>query len=167
VPAPAVAQTPAPGPVAPAPASAAAVVPPVLVGNLAVDVPIEMRVLERGRVIGTTAAATTMLAAGSHDLEFVNDAIGYRVRRAVVVQAGHTAKLRLEPPMGTLHVNAVPWAEVWIDNERIGETPIGNLPARVGTREIVFRHPELGERRTTVLVTLTGPARVSMDLRKR
>ena len=66
-----------------------------------------------------------------------------------------------------LHINAVPWAEVWIDGERIGETPIGNLPARIGTREIVFRHPDLGERRATALVTLKEPVRISMDLRKK
>jgi hypothetical protein len=61
----------------------------------------------------------------------------------------------------------VPWAEVWIDGERVGDTPIGNLQAKIGTREIVFKHPELGERRTTATVTLKEPVRISMDLRKK
>jgi hypothetical protein len=37
---------------------------------------------------------------------------------------------------------------------------------RLGSHEIVFRHPELGERRQTVIVTLGSPARVSVDMRK-
>jgi hypothetical protein len=145
-----------------APAAAA-----MLAGHLAVSAPVAMRVFEHGRLIGTTEADTMMMPAGAHDLEFVNDAVGYRVRRAVSIPAGQTVKLSLEAPLGSLNVNAVPWAEVWIDNERIGETPIGNLRTHIGTRQVVFRHPELGERRTTVLVTLTSPARVSMDLRNK
>ena len=82
------------------------------------------------------------------------------------MQAGRRATLRIDPPTGTLHINALPWAEVWIDNQRVGETPIGNMQVPIGTRELVFRHPELGERRTRVLVTLKEPARVSLDLRK-
>ncbi len=146
-------------------ANLAAATPAMLAGHLAVDAPVDMRVYERGRLIATTEVDTVMLPAGPHDLEFVNDAVGYRVRRTVTVQPGQTVKLQLVPPRGTLHVNAVPWAEVWIDNERVGETPIGNLQTRIGTRQITFRHPDFGERRTTALVTLATPARVSMDMR--
>ena len=53
-------------------------------------------------------------------------------------------------PNGTLSINAQPWAEVWVDGERVGETPIGNLSRRIGTHEVLFRHPDLGERRETV-----------------
>jgi len=35
----------------------------------------------------------------------------------------------------------------------------------IGTHEIVFRHPDLGERRTTTTVTTGAPTRVSMDMR--
>ena len=138
----------------------------LMAGHLAVSSPVVMRIFETGNLIGTTETATTMLPAGRHDLELVNDTVGFRVRRTVVVSPGETTTLRLEAPSGTLNVNAIPWAEVWIDNERIGETPIGNLQTRIGTRQVTFRHPELGERRATVLVTLTSPARLSMDLRK-
>jgi hypothetical protein len=31
----------------------------------------------------------------------------------------------------------------------------------------VFRHPDLGEQRRTVTVTLTAPLRISADLRKK
>ena len=134
---------------------------------LSVTAPVPMRVFEKGRLIGTTETDSTMLAQGTHELEFVNEAVGFRARRTVSIKPGATSTVKLDAPPGTLHINAVPWAEVWIDGERIGETPIGNLQARIGNREIVFRHPELGERRTTAMVTLKEPVRISMDLRKK
>lgn len=161
-----------PAPSAPVAASAAAagaavapVAPRALAGMLSVSAPVAMRVFEQSRLIGTTEAETIMLSVGTHTLDFVNESVGYRERRTVTVQAGRTANLQLEPPHGTLHINAVPWAEVFVDNERVGETPIGNLKMPIGNHQVVFRHPELGERRATVLVTLVGPARISMDLR--
>ena len=139
----------------------------LVAGMLAATAPVPMKIYERGRLLGTTEAASTMVGAGVHDLEFVNESVGFRVRRMVSVQAGQTTSIRLDAPAGTLNVNAVPWAEVWIDNERVGETPIGNLRTTIGQHEVTFRHPEFGERRTTVLVTLTGPARISMDMRSK
>ena len=134
-------------------------------GRLAVSAPVAMHIYSRGKVVGTTEAETVLLPVGRHELEFVSDETGYRTRQTVSIGAGRTSSIRLEPPSGTLHVNALPWAEVWLDGRRVGETPIGNLQARIGLHDVVFRHPELGERKTTVLVTLKGPARVSMDLR--
>jgi hypothetical protein len=151
-----------------------AAVPPVapiergaLAGSVAVTTPVPMQVLLRGRVVGTTEAESFMLPVGTQELEFVNQSVGYSTRRTVNVQAGRTATLRLDPPNGTLHINAVPWAEVWMDGQRIGETPIGNLQTAIGSRQLVFRHPDLGERKTTVTVTLKEAARISLDLRKK
>ena len=70
-------------------------------------------------------------------------------------------------PTGVIALNAVPWAEVWIDGEKIGETPIGNLSIAIGAHDVVFRHPELGEQHHTAMVTLKNPARLSVDLRKK
>jgi hypothetical protein len=139
---------------------------PIAAGLLSVVAPLPLQVYSRGRLIGTSEAETLMLPLGSHELEFVNQDVGYRTSRSVTIQAGRNANLRIDPPTGTLHLNALPWAEVWVDDKRIGETPIGNMNVAIGTRQIVFRHPDLGERRTRVLVTLKEPARVSMDLRK-
>ena len=148
-----------------------AATPPVdksmLAGSVAVTTPVPMQVLLKGRVVATTEAESFMLPVGTQELEFVNEDVGYRARRSVTVQAGKTTPVRLDPPSGTVNINAVPWAEVWLDGQRLGETPLGNLQMPIGSRELVFRHPDLGERRATVLVTLKQPARVSMDLRKK
>ena len=150
-----------------APAAAVAVSPQALAGMLSVTAPVPLRLYEKGRLVGTTEAESTMLPQGTHELEFVNEAVGFRARRTVTIKPGATSSLKLDAPPGTIHINAVPWAEVWIDGERIGETPIGNLQTKIGSREIVFRHPDLGERRTTATVTLKEPVRISMDLRKK
>lgn len=147
------------------------VAPPVaksmLAGSVAVSAPVPMQVFLKGRVVATTEAESFMLPVGTQELEFVNQSVGYRARRTVTIQAGKTTSLRLEAPSGTVNINALPWAEVWMDGQRLGETPLGNLQVRIGSRELIFRHPDLGERRATVLVTLKEPARISMDLRKK
>jgi len=163
--------TPASSPTAkltpPAAAAVAAASPQGLAGMLAVTAPVPLRLFLKGRLVGTTESESTMLPQGTHELEFVNEAVGFRARRTVSIRPGATSSIKLDAPPGVLHINAVPWAEVWIDGERIGETPIGNYAARIGSREIVFKHPDLGERRATALVTLKEPVRISMDLRKK
>ena len=44
---------------------------------------------------------------------------------------------------------------------------LAGLRMAIGSRELVFRHPDFGERKTTVLVTLKEAARISLDLRKK
>lgn len=136
-------------------------------GWLNVSTPVPLQLREGGKVIGTSESDRLMLTAGDHDIEFANEALGFTTRRTVRVTAGKTAATMIDLPNGTLSVNAQPWAEVWIDGERIGETPIGNLSRRIGNHEVLFRHPELGERRETVVVTVGRPARIGVDLRKK
>ena len=46
-------------------------------------------------------------------------------------------------------------------------SPIGNLPIAIGSHEIVFKHPDLGEQKHTAMVTLNTPTRLSVDMRKK
>jgi hypothetical protein len=152
---------------APVAAPPRVVAPAMVAGLVAIEAPLPMHIYADGKLIGTTEADTVMLPVGTHELEMVSESAGFRARRTVTVQAGRTMAVAIEAPRVPVHVNALPWAEVIVDNQRIGDTPIGNLQLAVGSHEFVFRHPELGERRATVLVTLKEPVRVSMDLRKR
>jgi hypothetical protein len=135
-------------------------------GWLAVSSPVVMQLREAGQLIGTTETEKLMLAAGDHDIEIVNEALGYKASRRITVAAGKVTAAAVELPPGLLSINAQPWAEVWVDGERIGETPIANIPARLGSHEVVLRHPQLGERRQTIMVTLREPARLGVDLRR-
>lgn len=135
-------------------------------GWLSITSPVTAQISEKGTLLGTTDIPRIMVPAGRHDLELTNTALGYRSQRTVQITAGKTTTVAIEVPTGTLHVNALPWAEVWIDGKRAGETPIGNFAVPIGTHEIVFRHPELGEQKKSVVVTAGAPARVGVDLRK-
>ena len=136
-------------------------------GGIAVTAPAELEVRESGRVVGTSRAERILLDPGRHTLDLVNDALGYTSRQVVDVVPGKIVPIAVQFPNGTLNINALPWAEVFVDGERIGETPIGNLSVRVGSHEITFRHPDLGEVKRTVEVTLRGPARISVNLEKK
>ncbi len=136
-------------------------------GWLSVKAPVDVQIFEEGRLLGTNLSERIMVSAGRHDIEIVNEAVGYRMTRTLQVAAGKVSAVTIEMPKGNLAINAQPWAEVWIDGERIGETPIGNLSMAIGTHSVLFRHPELGEQHHSALVTLKGPTRLSVDMRKK
>jgi hypothetical protein len=136
-------------------------------GWISINAPVGVQLFENGRLLGTSATDQIMVPSGRHELELVNEQLGYRVARSVQVPPGKVASITLELPKGTLALNAVPWAEVWIDGERAGETPIGNLSLTIGPHDVVFRHPDLGEQHHTAMVTLKGAGRLSVDLRKK
>ena len=160
-----------PTPAAPVtPAPAAATPPPVdpsvpVAGWITVKLPFSVEIRENGRVIGTNDADRLMLTAGKHQLEFVNQTLAFSVTRTVQVTPGKVTSVPLELPKGVVNLNAAPWAEVWIDGTRVGETPIGNLSVAVGPHEVVFKHPQLGEKRHAISVTVGAPVRLSVDMK--
>ena len=127
---------------------------------------VPVQIMENGTLLGSTETPRILVPAGSHKLELTNAALGYRVTRTAQVVAGQTLSITLKAPQGTLSINALPWAEVWVDGKPAGETPIGNLSLTIGNHELLFRHPELGEQRKTVTVGALAPVRVGVDLRK-
>lgn len=135
-------------------------------GWLSVESPFTTQIREDGTLLGNSDTPRIMLASGRHTLELTNAALGYRSRHTVQVAAGKTTALRLDIPNGTVHLNALPWANVWMGTRQLGETPIANLSLPIGTYQLVFRHPELGEQARTVVVTAGAPVRVGVDLRK-
>ena len=134
-------------------------------GGVRVNSPLDLQILEDGRVIGTTAGAVAM-AVGRHDLEVVNEKFAYRSRQTVEVRPGQTTSLSVTPPNGRVSINAVPWAEVWIGGTMVGETPLANFSLPLGEHEIVFRHPQLGERRQTAIVKGDGMTRVTANMQR-
>jgi hypothetical protein len=157
------APTPAAPPVSAAPAETTGA---PLAGWISVKLPFSVEIREGGRLLGTTDADRLMLAAGKHELEFANATLAFSVTRTVQVTPGKVSNVALELPKGVVNLNAAPWAEVWIDGQRVGETPIGNLSVVVGPHEIVFKHPQLGEKRHAVSVTAGAPVRLSIDMKQ-
>ncbi|PYR51654.1 MAG: hypothetical protein DMF89_05110 [Acidobacteria bacterium] len=138
----------------------------VSAGWVSVKVPIELRVYEGSHQIGTTGADRLMMSAGRHDLELGSELLEFKTKVTVQVTPGQVTNLTLKIPNGSLSVNAAPWADVTVDGESVGVTPLANLSLPIGAHDVVWRHPELGERRRTVMVTASSPTRIGMDFRK-
>jgi hypothetical protein len=136
-------------------------------GWIEVDSPFTIEIYEAGRLLGTSDADKIMMASGRHEIVLVNEALGYRATKPVQVVPGKVLTVPLELPNGVVNLNAAPWAEVWIDGQHVGETPIGNLAVPIGPHEIVFRHPTHGEKRHGISVTLAAPVRVSVKMTDR
>ncbi len=135
-------------------------------GWLSVSSPVELQVFEGDRLVGSSLSDRVLMTAGRHDIDLVNETLGYRSSQTVVVTPGRVAPVKVQLPKGTLSINALPWAEVFVDGQRVGETPIGNLSLTIGPHEVLFKHPQFAEQRHAVTVTAKVPARVSVDLRK-
>ncbi len=138
----------------------------VSAGWLSATTDAPLQIYEGGKLIGSTESDRIMLPVGDHSFEFANDSLGFRTTRTVRIAAGQTATVAMPLPRAPMSVNAVPWAQVWIDDQPFGETPIGNVMQTIGPHQLIFRHPELGERRVTAVVTLKDTARVAVDMRK-
>ena len=135
-------------------------------GWLTVQTPIDMEILQDGRILGSTRMERVMLPVGSHRIEFANAGLEVSVDRTVQIAAGKTVNLAIALPSGRLSVNAVPWADVSLDGVAVGTTPLGELTVPIGPHELTFRHPQLGERRQSVTVKAQTPTRIGIDLRK-
>ena len=133
-------------------------------GFAAISSPILLEISENGKVLGTSAEAV-ILSPGRHDLRLANKELGYAVTQPIEIQAGETTHVNVDP-RGTANINAAPWAEVFVDGEKVGETPLANIAIRLGVREIVFRNPQFPDRKVVVTVTTTATANVSVDFNK-
>jgi serine/threonine-protein kinase len=137
-----------------------------MAGWLSISSPFDVEVLENRDVIGTSGASRIMLASGHHEDVLSHRTLGFQETRRIDVTPGQTTSIRVDAPKASVSVNARPWAEIIVDGANVGQTPIANIQITVGTHEMVFRHPQLGERRETVVVTAKGPNRIAADLTK-
>jgi hypothetical protein len=151
------------GPGAPGAVDPASAVPTM--GALHVKVPFEMQVFEGAILVGVTSNKLP-LPPGPHDLRIVSETLAFETRLHAEIFVGKTTRLPVALPNGSISLNATPWAEVWIDGEKVGETPIGNYAIPIGPHEIVFKNPDLGEQHHAATVTAATPVKLSVDLTK-
>jgi hypothetical protein len=148
----------------PAPVAAATSAPDTArTGGIRIVSPVPVQVVEGDQVLGSSANGPVFTTPGVHQLDLINSAVGYRTRQTVRVTGGRVVPLTLTPPNGSLSINAQPWAQVFIDGRAVGDTPLANLSISLGEHEVVFRHPQLGERRQKTMVQAGTPTRVSMS----
>jgi hypothetical protein len=152
-------------PAAPEPAAPAAAVAARRFGGMTIVSPLELQVFEGGTRIGAAGAPIAVLE-GVHNIDLVNDALGFRVRETITVKPGELTSRSIAVPNGRVSVNAMPWAEVLIDGNPAGQTPLANLSLSIGEHQFTFRHPQLGEQRQTAVVKSEGVTRLSANMQK-
>jgi PEGA domain len=101
------------------------------------------------------AVILSLVAAGSGSLSVANE-------RLPVLQATPARRATT----GAANFTATPWAEVWINGKKLGETPLMNHAVPLGKQEFVFKHPRLGERRVTVTIRADSIASVNADMNR-
>jgi hypothetical protein len=131
-------------------------------GYLRIQAPFELQVTERGTALGGTSSERLALSPGVHELDLSNTALDFRSHLRVEVRPGATTTATVTAPSGSIAINALPWAEVFVDGRAVGTTPIANLNVPVGFRDITWRHPELGVQRRTIPVTAGTTARAGV-----
>jgi hypothetical protein len=128
--------------------------------------PIALKVYERARPLGSVPGADVRLAPGHHDVELANPALGYRLQQSLDVRAGEIVSIHVAPPQGFVSVYSTPPAEVTIDGQPMGRTPLGPLPLALGDHDITFRHPAGIKDHQRVTVKSGETARVIGNIRR-
>jgi hypothetical protein len=137
---------------------------PLFSGFAAISAPFVVDVAENGKPLGTNDDQI-ILWPGRHELRLSNKDLGYSVTQGVEITSGAVTRVALDPK-GTANINAAPWAEVWIDGDKAGETPLANVAIALGSREIVFKNPQFPDRKITTTIKAGTPVTISVDFAK-
>jgi membrane protein YdbS with pleckstrin-like domain len=135
-------------------------------GTIRISSPIALKVLEKSRLLGSVPGADLKVPAGRHDIELVNLALGFRLKHSLEVEAGESVSIHVAPPVGWVTVHAVPAAEVSIDGQAVGRTPLGPLPIAPGEHDVTFRHPTGLKDRQRVMIKSGETVRVIGNVRR-
>jgi hypothetical protein len=136
----------------------------VFSGFAVISAPIVLEVAENGQRLGTSEDQI-ILGPGHHVLHLQNTDLDYSSTQGVDIEPGETAHVNVDP-RGRANINAVPWADVFIDGENAGQTPLANVPIRLGVREIVFKNPQFPDRKVVTTIKAGTPATITADLTK-
>jgi PEGA domain-containing protein len=122
-------------------------------GWLAVHSPFDVVVSEGNRALVLDDRNQVMLPPGRHQVRVVNRAFAYDAVHQVDLKPGEATNLTITPPPSSLTLTASEPVTVWLDGERLGETPLNAVPVAIGTHDLLVRRAGGGERKFTITVT--------------
>ena len=122
-------------------------------GWLAVHSPFDVVINEGNRALTLDDRSQVMLPPGRHQVRIVNKALAYDVAHQVELKPGEVTHLTITPAPSSLTLTASETVSVWLDGERLGETPLNSVPVALGTHDLLVRRAAGGERRLTITVT--------------
>ena len=153
------------GPYSIEPGETTTLVESIFSGWIAIFAPVQLEIRENGRSIGTTEDGRIMLTAGAHDLELVNERLAYRAPLAIDIPPGEVVAHTVELPMRQVLTSPLshgPRCRLTASRSAKRRSPTSRFV--IGTRRVLFVHPEHGEKRATITVSLDAPPDVHMDM---
>lgn len=133
-------------------------------GWVHVSSPIELSVSEGPRSVTLDERNQALLPPGPHDLRFENRVLRFSATRHVDIAPGETTRIVMDPPRSRITITGADAAEVLIDGQRAGETPLVDHPVAIGTRDVTVRNG-LAQRHFVLTVT-TAPTRLNVEFDK-
>jgi serine/threonine-protein kinase len=150
-----------PPPKLPPPPKPAAPEPSTLAFNAVPQMDIWVDGVLRGRT-----PMSAKFPAGTHLVVFREDRLGLYRTEEVLLEAADFRRLEWRPAKGTVTIRAVPYAEVFLKEKRLGMTPLDPLPLYEGHYEFRFVNKETGRSETQPVAVLPGKdSLVKVDLR--
>ncbi len=74
---------------------------------------------------------------------------------------------RLSPGMGSLTINAIPWAVVYVDGKKVGNTPLLRIKLKAGRHEVTLDSKAQGIRKKLMIVIQAGKETKVMKMLKK
>ena len=110
------------------------------------------------RLLGTTPLRGVRVPAGNHTLHLRNAALALNYPFTLSVAAGRPISHQVRVGLGTLRINAIPWARVFLDGKMLDVTPIKPKKVYAGRHrvELVWPGPGGKQRHSTWVTIRTG-----------
>ncbi|MHB8878244.1 MAG: serine/threonine-protein kinase, partial [Myxococcaceae bacterium] len=118
-------------------------------GLLTVESNLPATVWLDGARIGSAPIARVKISAGEHRIKLENAALGLSRVERVQVRSGEETLHRVVFRKGKLNVTVQPWADVWLDGAKLGQTPLAAREVWEGRHRLRLVGPQ-GEKTVTV-----------------
>ncbi len=132
----------------------------IYAGWVALFAPFDLQVTENGRRVHLDERGRAMLPPGPHELHLDSAPLDYHEIRRLDLKPGAVLSLSVAPPPSRLTVTAASVAEVWIDGQRVGDTPLEDLPIDLGIRDVLVKAD--GRQRRYSLTVTPHPIRLDV-----
>jgi hypothetical protein len=135
-------------------------------GFLSVTSRIPLDIYDGTRKIGASDEGHIGLAPGRYTVRLINKDFGFAEDAEFTIKPGEVSTHTVTLPEGSVHVTTEPGAEIFVEGELVGVAPLAAFRVPIGSREVLVRHSDLGERRQSVEVVAGRPVEVTIMMRE-
>jgi hypothetical protein len=125
-------------------------------GMINVESNIAAKVSLDGIDLGRAPVGRAKASAGDHVLQVESASLGVLRRVHIAVKPGEEATHRIDFHRGKLNVTVLPWADVWLDGQKIGQTPLAGREVWEGRHTLRLVGPQ-GEKTVAIEVVADRP----------